>query len=330
MKDCREKLLKELEVLIQTIDVSNTFLISNSIIKTLANYEIIERTTEIIPVDNINEKLLKRYAACLSIDGKSEKTIYQYVRICKKLLEVVDKPFTEIGTYDIRYYLALEKERDISNISLENCRAYLSTFFQWMTDEELITNNPVLKIKTIKSPEEIKLPFSDVEIDALRGACITKKERAIVELLLSSGVRVSELANMKIQDIDFQALKVKVVEGKGGKGRMTYTTPVSAKHVKDYLQDRKEDGDYIFYNKDHEPLKPGGIRYILNMLAQRANVQNVHPHRFRRTFATNLAKRGMDIQDIQQLLGHKSLQTTLTYVCTDEQKVESSYRKYIG
>lgn len=330
MKDCREKLLRDLEVLIKTIDTTDAFMVTNSIVKTLSNYEIMERCTEVVPVDNLNEKLIKRYSACLTLDGKSEKTIYQYVRACRKLLDVIEKPFTEMGTYDIRFHLALEKERGVSNVSLENTRAYLSTFFQWMTDEELIPKNPVLKINTIKCPEEVKLPFSDVEIDALRGACVTKKERAIVELLLSSGVRVSELTNMKVKDIDFQALKVLVVEGKGGNGRKTYTTAVSAKHIQDYLTDRKENGEYIFYNKDHKPLNAGGVRYILNVLAERAGVENVHPHRFRRTFATNLAKRGMDIQDIQILLGHKNIETTLTYVYSESKKVEASYKKYIG
>jgi len=330
MQDCREKLLKELEILIQVLDVDDESYASNEIVKIISNFEIIERSTDIAVVDDINEKILKRYSACLSLDGKSNKTIYQYLRACRKLLETVDKPFTEMGTYDIRFHLAMEKDRGISNISLENNRAFLSSFFQWLTDEELIPKNPVLKINTIKCKEEVKLPYSEVEIDLLRTSCITKKERAIVELLLSSGIRVSELTSMKIEDIDFQNLTVKVVEGKGNKERMTYTTPLAAKHIKDYLQARSEDGEYLFYNRAHEPLNSGGVRYILNALAERAGVKHVHPHRFRRTFATNLAKRGMDIQDIQALLGHKKIETTLKYVCLDTQKVQASYKKYMS
>ena len=324
MKDCREKLLKDLEVMLeQKLDDY-----TNAIIKILANYEIIERSTEIIPVDNENERILKRYAACLSIDGKSKGTIYQYIRSCKRLVETVNKPFTEMGAYDVRFYLALEKERGNSNVSIENQRANLSAFFQWLTDEELIPKNPITKIKPIKCKDEIKLPFSDIELDELRSACKTKKERAIIELLLSSGIRVSELTEMKIKDINFSTLAVHVVNGKGDKERMTYTTEVSAKHLTNYLND-KPIGENLFYNKNNQVLEPGGVRYILNTLAKRAGVENVHPHRFRRTFATNLAKRGMDIQDIQALLGHSNIETTMSYVCIDNEKVKSAYRKYI-
>ena len=330
MKDCREQLLKDLEVYLSTkFNNEDLQQISVSLVKIIGNYEIIERCTDVIPLDDENERLLKRYAACLTIDGKSKHTVYQYIRTGRKLSEFIKLPFTKMGTYDIRYFLATEKERGISNVSLENTRANISAFFQWLTEEEVITKNPIAKIKPIKCKEEIKLPISDVEIDSLRSACKTKKERAIIELLLSSGIRVSELTAMKIKDINFSDLTVHVVNGKGDKERITYTTAVSAKHLVDYINDRKTLGENLFYNKNNEVLEPGGVRYILNNIAKKADVENVHPHRFRRTFATNLAKRGMSVQDIQVLLGHSSIKTTMEYVHTDRNKVQAEYNKYI-
>ena len=303
-------------------------LISNVVVKALEGYELTERCTELALRDDINDKLLKRYQACLIVDGKSQNTVRQYANTIRKLSDVLNRPFTEMGTYDIRYFLAMEQERGISNRTLENTRAYISSFFQWMTDDELIPKNPAAKIKPIKYTEEVREPFSEVELDALRGGCRSTKERALIEMLLSTGVRVSELALMEVKDVNLENLSVHVIHGKGSKERITYTTPVAAKHLIAYLKQRKEDGPALFYNKDHGPLCAGGIRKALNVIAKRSGVDHVHPHRFRRTFATNLAKRGMDIQEIQRLLGHSNINTTMVYVRTDDSKVQASYKRY--
>ena len=306
-------------------------MIMDKITLVLNDYELSERCTDITTIDSVNEKLIKRYCACLLVDGKSEKTIYQYRRTLIRLSDFLcNKPFTEIGVYEIRYYFASEKERGISNRTLENSRSNISAFFQWMTLEDIIPKNPLLVMKSIAYPDEIKLPFNEIEIDSLKSSCKTLKERALVEMLLSTGVRVSELSQMNIDDIDFATLDVKVKHGKGSKERKTYITQVSAKHVKEYITNRKDDKAYLFCNHKYDMLKPGGIRHILNVIAKRANVENVHPHRFRRTFATGLAKRGMDIQEIQRLLGHRNINTTLKYVYVDDENVKASYKKYIA
>ena len=135
---------------------------------------------------------------------------------------------------------------------------------------------------------------------------------------------------MNVEDINLATLAVHVIHGKGSKERMTYTTPVSAKHLIDYLKHRPEDGPALFYNKNHERMDVGGIRFVLNTIAKRAGVDHVHPHRFRRTFATNLARRGMDVQVIQRLLGHSDLNTTMVYVNTDDSKVQASYKRFLA
>ena len=170
-----------------------------------------------------------------------------------------------------------------------------------------------------------------LKIDKLRFACKDDKERAIIEFLLASGVRVTELSEMLVEDVDFQTMDVHVVHGKGAKERMTYISPVALERLKKYILGRPEsDCKYLFYNCKHQQLEPGGIRHILNRIAERAGVSNVHPHRFRRTFATKLAKRGMNVQDIQKLLGHSDISTTMEYVSMDDTTVKASYKKYIA
>ena len=333
MSDYRDQFLQTVQqMLVPIIDDSTLVgVISDKITIALNDYEITERCTELGPLDSINEKLIKRYCACLAVDGKSEKTIYQYRRSITLLSDFLNKPFPEMKTYDIRFYLATEKERGISERSLENTRANLSAFFQWLTMDEVIEKNPMLRIKPIKYDDEIKEAFSDVEIDKLRTACISDKERALIEFLLSTGVRVTELCEMNVTDIDMRNLTVHVRHGKGGKERFSYTTAVAAEWLNRYLLNRQElTSNYLFCNANHERIRSGGIRFILNRIAKRAGVSNVHPHRFRRTFATGLANRGMDTREIQKLLGHSNINTTLEYICTDTEGVKASYRKYIA
>lgn len=328
-KDYRTEFIRTVETtLINHFDPEQVNLISNVLAKTLAEYEITDRCTSIEPYDGGNERIIKQYAACLIVDGKSKNTVAQYVRTCRKLSETIGKPLTEMNAYDVRFFLAKEMERGISDQSRENQRANLSAFFQWMVNEEIIPKNPIAQIKPIKCHQEVKKAFSDIEIDALRSACKSLKERALIEFLLSTGARVSEVAEMKAQDVNIETLSVHILHGKGDKERITYTTAVGMKHLLAYIHSRKETGAALFYSKNHEPIRTNGIRFILNNVAKRAGVSNVHPHRFRRTFATNLSKRGMAVQEIQKLMGHANINTTLVYIATDDSMVQASYKKY--
>lgn len=216
--------------------------VSSILVKQLANYDIQKRCTELAPPDDGNYQLIKRYIACLSVDGKSERTLRHYHSRLLCFSSYIRKPFTEVGVYDIRLYLACEKERGVSNRSVNCYRAVLSSFYQWMLCEGFINKNPMALIKPIKYAKEIKKPFSDVEIDAIRSACHTLKERAIIEMLVTTGVRVSELCGMNVADVDAHTLSVHVVNGKGSKERVTYTTAVGLKHLQRYLADRSEEG----------------------------------------------------------------------------------------
>ena len=302
--------------------------ISDEIAKELKGYIITEGSTELVVHDNIDEQILNRYCACLMIDGKSEKTIAQYRRTIIKMVKMLNVHVTDIGTYDIRLFLAYEKNRGVSNRTLENTRANISAFFQWLTLEEVIDKNPCRNIKPIKFTNKVRTPLSSVELDSLRSNCRTDKERALVEMLLASGIRVSELTDLTISDVNFNDLSVRIRHGKGDKARITYINDLAKVHLEKYLTGRKQTGEYLFYNKKSEPLHPGGVRAILNNIASRANVENVHPHRFRRTFASSLAARGMNIQEIQKLLGHTNVNTTMTYIYTSDAQIQNAYKQY--
>lgn len=318
------------EALVGKIKQSDIEIVSDEMALALRDYDLTRRNTELAVYEGVNEKILMRYKACLTIAGRSPKTVVAYERTVKKLFMALQKNYTDMTVSDLRYFLAYEKNRGVSNRTLENTRVQISAFFSWLLDEELINKNPCRSITPIRYTKEVKLPFSTVEIDAIRSVCKNKKERAIVEFLLASGVRVSELCSIRISDINFDTLAVIVREGKGSKQRTVYINELASKHLVEYLTTRNINGDYLFYNKKKEALNPGGVRFLLKEIEDRAGINNVHPHRFRRTFATGLANRGMEIQEIGKLLGHSNLNTTLTYVYTSEEKIRSSYLKYIA
>ena len=329
MADYKGQLISDVALaLTNQLPTEHIDVVSDELAIALRDYEVTKATKSLVVYSGVNEEILKRYKACLIIEGRSPKTIYGYERTILSLFKTLQKNFTDMTVSDLRYFLACEKSRGVSNRTLENTRVRISSFFAWLVDEELINKNPCRNIPSIKYPKEVKLPFSSIETDALRSACKNKRERAIIELLLASGVRVSELCNIKISDINFDTLAIIIREGKGAKQRTVYINDLASKYLVDYLSTRNVSGDYLFYNKWKKPLNTGGVRHILHQIGDRAEVDNVHPHRFRRTFATNLSSRGMDIQDIRALLGHENLDTTLMYVHTSADRVRTSYMKY--
>ena len=330
MSDYRYNIVKSVEEsLIGIVDTEQLHIISNVVTRVLNDYEVTERCTDLVIRDTNNERLIKRYCACLVIDGKSEKTIYQYRNALQAFDAMMGIDFAKVGAYDIRYYLAC-KTSVVSNRTLENTRSYLSSFFRWMVEEDIITKNPADKIKPVKYTEEVRLPFSDVELDSMRMACSGERDRAMLEMLVSTGVRLNELASMDIQDINFPALTVHVRHGKGGKERIVYMTSVAAKHLETYLKTRTDTDPALFLSRQHDRISRSGIWRAVKAIGKRAGVEDVHPHRFRRTLATGLAKKGMDIQDIQKILGHSNINTTMVYVASDNDKIHASYNKFIA
>lgn len=333
-KDPREKLTSDFLQSLIGMKLSTTLspldmqLIKNLLIVHLDNYELQNRCTEIVTVDTSSEKILNVYFGSLLTEGKSINTVITYRNLLLKFLREIEKPFVEVKYYDILTWLA-KQQQSIQLITCENYRSYLSAFYRWLFLEELIDKNPMDKIKPIHFDKGVKKEFSEVEIDKLRSSCKTLRDRALFEFLLSSGVRVSEASNMNISDINFNDLSVVVRHRKGNKSRKTYINQLCASHLQNYLNSRKDMCDYLFITRNNTRLSRSMIEKHLRKIGKCANVSNVHPHRCRRTFATMLIKKGMDIHSIQKLMGHSKIDTTVEYLSINDDYLKNEYNRYM-
>lgn len=215
----------------------------------------------------------------------------------------------------------------IADRTLEGYRTVFSSFFGWLYKEKLIQDNPCANLGPIKHMKKVRVPYSEVELEKLKEACQTVRDKTIIYFLLSTGCRISEICGLDRDDIDFMTLECTVL-GKGNKERTVFLDDITAMMLKRYLAERKDNSPALFIGKGSERMTPGGVRFRLKTIAERAGVQNVHPHRFRRTLATNLIDRGMPIQEVASILGHDNINTTMTYVYIKKENVKNAYRKY--
>lgn len=273
------------------------------------------------------EEFLSLFINTKRIEGRSEKTLDRYAYILKRYKETDPTPIHKITVYNIRQYLAKEKTRGIADSTLQGYRDVFSAFFGWIHRERLIPLNPCANLNPIKCKKEIRLPYTSVEIERLKEVCSSVRDKAIICFLLSTGCRISEVCGLNRADVDFNNLECTVL-GKGNKERTVYLDSVAAMQLQKYLDSREDDDEALFIGKGTSRMQPGGIRRCLRVIGNRAGVPNVHPHRFRRTLATNLIKHGMPIQEVANILGHEKLDTTMMYVYLDKQSVKNSYKKY--
>lgn len=292
------------------------------------NFNINVKKNEIIVYDNSNENTLKKFIATKRLEGLSDDTLEQYYRTVNNMFKELEKPLKDIKTDDIRYYLSLYQEkRKVSKVTLNNTRRYLSTFFNWCTDEDIINKNPMRRIKAIKQQKTVKEPFSEIEMEQIRNSADSIRNRALIEFLYSTGCRVSEVSKVEIDDIDFVHNSLLVV-GKGNKQREVYISDKAMYWIKKYLNIRGDSSTSLFIGKKRRPLKKAGIEAIVKKIGKIAEVKNVHPHRFRRTMATNLINKGMPVQEVQQILGHEKIDTTMIYCKIDKSHVQNSHKRY--
>ena len=294
----------------------------------LDKYEISERSTEIVVRDGTAEGLLKKYLATKRIEGKSERTIKRYADLLSTFISQLDRRLHELTAFDIRLYLSMYKEkRKVKNRTLDNMRKVLSSFFSWLHDEEFIPRNPCRAVKSIKYDKVLRLPFSGEELERLKSACTNARDIALIHFLHATGCRVSEVVSVDVSDVDFQNREL-VVYGKGGKERTVYLTQVASMYLEEYLKKRKDGSKALFTGKGSNRIQKNGIEAAVKRIGERAGVDNVHPHRFRRTLATELISRGAAIQDVQMILGHEDIRTTQVYVYVDKRNVKNTYDKY--
>ena len=290
-------------------------------------YTVSPKKNEIVVYDGNNDRIISQFLAIKRLEGKSENTLKQYHDATHALCDDLNKNIQDITTNDIRYHLAnYQAVRKVSNATLDNKRRFLSSFFAWLTAEEYIKKNPMLLIKKIKQDSVVKKPFSDTELEQMRDNIDSKKEKALFEFLLSTGCRISEVTRLNISDINFDTGEC-IVFGKGAKERKVYINDKTLYHLKEYLKKRKDEEQALFLNKHGTRLQKGSAEAMLHKIGNRANVSNVHPHRFRRTFATNLVKRGVPIEHVQKLMGHTTLDMTMHYCTINDDSIKFEYKK---
>ena len=290
-------------------------------------YDVSEACTDLAVCDDSNEKIINTYIASMRLEGRSEKTLKQYYDALTKLLDEIPKSIKDIRTNDIRYHLAhYQATHKVSNATVNNRRKFLSAFFVWATREEIVDKNPMLKINSIKEKYVTKKPFSDIELAKIRDALEDNREKALVEFLLSTGCRVSEVAGLKVGNIDFRTGEC-VVLGKGNKERTVYLNNKSMYYLERYLGGFVDAERPLFMNARGRGMTKQNIEELMRIIGKRAGVSKVHPHRFRRTMATNAMKRGMPVQYIQVILGHSKLDTTMIYCIYDKEVVKAEYLK---
>lgn len=325
--DYRESFIMEVgNSLIPYFKPEEVEVILSKITLNLEDYEMDKKETAVGFYDNSSYKLLELYAGSILTEGKSKKTVRGYVYLLKRFLSDVEKDFVDVNTMDIRMWLA-KMQNSVSMRTCESYRSYLSAFYNWLTIEDFIESNPTDKIRPIKYVDKKRLPFTEVQIDTLRMSCDNVRNRAILELLLCSGIRVSELCALDIYDIDFDKKSVLIREGKGGKERAVLVTDLCLKYIKKYLQSRKDEKEYLFITRNTTRITKGAVEDVLKKLGSITGIENVHPHRFRRTFATNMHNKGMDIRSIQRLMGHTNINTTTIYISDNDDTIEYEYRK---
>ncbi len=275
---------------------------------------------------------LEAFISAKHIEGCSEKSLKYYHTTIQTMLHCVEKDVREIETEDIRRYLTDYQERKASSkVTIDNIRRILSSFFAWLEDEDFILKSPVRRIHKVKTGTNIKETYSDEDLEIMRDNCTELRDMAMIDLLSSTGMRVGEMVLLNREDINFEEREC-VVFGKGSKERIVYFDARSKIHLKNYLDSRKDTNSALFVGL-HSPfqrLTIGGVEVRLRNIGKRLGLTKVHPHKFRRTLATMAIDKGMPIEQLQQLLGHKRIDTTLQYAMVKQSNVKIAHRKYIG
>lgn len=322
--EAKVSLLNEMEhALAAHITQNDAQLVLSLLADKLQAYDLIKCEAEAPRADD----MLDAYCAALAVEGRSEKTIARYRYIIGKLMQALRTPTREITVYHLRRWLADEKARGISDRTLEGDRQVFSSYFGWLHREGLIASNPVGNLGAIKYQKKEKDIFSDTDIERMKFGAACIRDRAIVHFLRATGCRISEMTQLNRDDVDFTNLECRVL-GKGNKERTVYLDAVAGMVLQSYLKGRTDACPALFIGKGSDRLTPGGVRFMLSKLGQSSQVQHVHPHKFRRTTATNLIRHGMPIQEVAAILGHDKLDTTMQYVVLDKSIIKSSYQKY--
>lgn len=299
----------------------------------LSRYEI-QRKTDSTTEDasTENAQLTGAFLSAKRIEGCSEKSLSYYRKTIETMSEKIGKGITHITTNDLRSYLTdYQAERKSSKVTIDNIRRILSSFFSWLEDEDYILKSPVRRIHKVKTAVTIKETYTDEALETMRDHCDSLRDLALIDMLASTGMRVGELVLLNRDDINFEEREC-VVFGKGSKERMVYFDARTKIHLQNYLAQRTDSNNALFVSlkAPYERLQIGGVESRLRELGKRLSLPRVHPHKFRRTLATMAIDKGMPVEQLQRLLGHQRIDTTLQYAMVKQSNVKIAHRKYIG
>ncbi len=279
-----------------------------------------------------DDSLIDRFISAKKIEGCSEKTINYYSSIINTTLNNVKKSIVDITTDDLREFLMnYQQQRNLSKVTIDNIRRILSSFFSWLEDEDYIVKSPVRRIHKVRITKVIKDTYSDEALELMRDNCNNLRDLALIDMLASTGMRIGELVKLNIDDINFSEREC-IVLGKGDKERIVYFDARTKIHLKNYLDNRIDSNKALFVSlkQPYQRLKAGGIEVRLRELGKKLNIPKVHPHKFRRTLATMAIDKGMPVEQLQRLLGHQRIDTTMQYAMVKQSNVKIAHKKYIG
>lgn len=326
----KELIAEVMQRMLSYLDNAQLKQLQQALDKTLLNYEVTGAV--VTPVENDNVKLLETFISSKRVEGCSEKTLKYYRTTIEAMLQYMQKNVRRILTEDLRNYLTEYQAKNQSGrVTIDNIRRILSSFFAWLEDEDYVVKSPVRRIHKVKTATCIKETYTDEDLERMRDHCENLRDLAIIDMLASTGMRIGEMVLLNRNDINFNEREC-VVFGKGDKERVVYFDARTKLHLMEYLENRTDNNPALFVTlqSPHERIKIGGIETRLREIGKKLHIIRVHPHKFRRTLATMAIDKGMPIEQLQRLLGHQRIDTTLQYAMIKQNNVKIAHKKYIG
>ncbi len=327
-----ENLINEIELAMQeTLNSEQLDQLRKVLNYTFRNVNVSVKEKDEETADN-NKQLLASFLSAKRVEGCSEKSMLYYSSTLKKAIAQIGKSVRHITTDDLRDYLNnYQHYSKASKVTIDNIRRILSSFFAWLEDEDYIVKSPVRRIHKVRVGKTVRETFSDESLEIMRDGCKDVRDLAMIDLLASTGIRVGELVKLNIEDVDFYEREC-IVTGKGDKQRKVYFDARTKIHLQRYLNERKDHNPALFVSllAPYNRLQISGVEVRLRILGRQLNIPKVHPHKFRRTLATMAIDKGMPIEQVQNLLGHQNLDTTMRYAMVNQTNVKMSHHKYIG
>ncbi|WP_347992360.1 site-specific tyrosine recombinase/integron integrase [uncultured Eubacterium sp.] len=319
-----EKIVTVLNEMAEYLSISQMKKLQEVILRNFAENEVEKKEIS-------NDNFLKMFLDAKRIEGCSERTLNYYRTTVEHLISQIETGVRKISTEEIREYLSnYQKRNSCSNVTIDNIRRNISSFFSWLEEEDYILKSPMKRIHKIKTKTVVKNIISDEGIEKLRDNCKEKRDLAIIDLLYSTGIRVGELVNLNIEDIDLEGREC-IVYGKGDKERRVYFDAKAKVHLKEYIDARTDNNEALFVTLDepHNRLKISGVEIRLRKMGRMLDLDRIHPHKFRRSMATRAIDKGMPIEQVQKILGHSQIDTTMQYAMVNQSNVKTSHQKYM-